>query len=248
VGLVLCLTAGLSLAVALGDRHAGGLFDLVSLVPRDVWHGQVWRLVTWPFIEPGPLSLIFALLFLYWFGRDLAEVWGSRRFLLVFGSVALTAAAGTCLVAQVDAPVLDHAYLGGWALGSAMIVAWGLWFPDRVVRIYFILPIRGFWIAWLTVAVTVVYAIYAGWEGYLPELLAEGSILAWLFRRSLAARWARLGRDIAIRRRDAARARRRAESAAHLRLIESVDDDAPLPPEVEGKIQDLLSGRTKPKA
>ena len=248
VGLVLCVTVALSLAVAFGDRHAGGLFEWVSLVPQDVWHGQVWRLLTWPFVEPGPIGLIFTCLFLYWFGTDLAREMGSARWLTLFGAIALIAAVGTCLVAQVDPPVMEHAYLGGWALGSAMIVAWGLWFPHRVVRIYFIIPIRGFWIAWLTVAITVVFAIYAGWEGYLPELFAEASILAWLYRRVLSARFARVQRDLDDRRRTVQRTQRRAKSVAHLRLVESHDDaDVPLPPELEEKVQELLSGAAKAK-
>jgi membrane associated rhomboid family serine protease len=243
VGLVLCITVALSLAVAFGDRHAGGLFALLSLVPQDVWHGQVWRLLSWPFIEPGPIGLIFACLFLYWFGRDLAQEWGDRRWLSVFGGVAGVAAVGTCLVAQVDPPVMDYAYLGGWALTSAMVVAWGLWFPHRIVRIYFIIPITGFWLAWLTVAVTVVFAVYSGWEGYLPELFAEASILAWLYRRLLAAKWTRARRDLDLQRQRAERSRRRSKAASHLRLIESQDDDgdAPLPPELEDQVRDLLS-------
>ena len=126
VGLVLSVTVGASLFVAFGSRHAAPLFDLAALVPGDVWRGQIWRLVTWPFIEASPVSLIFGSLMIYWFGRDLAEAWGSSRFLAVFGGVVLTAAIGTCLVAQVDRPVLDHAYVGGWALTAAMAVGWGL--------------------------------------------------------------------------------------------------------------------------
>ena len=248
VGLVLCVTVALSLAVAFGDRHAGGLFELLSLVPADVWHGQVWRLLSWPFIEPSPFGLIFACLFLYWFGRDLAAEWGDRQWLTVFGGVAAVAAVGTCLVARVDPPVMDHAYLGGWGLASAMVVAWGLWFPHRVVRIYFIIPITGYWLAWLTVAITVVFAIYSGWEGYLPELFAEGSILAWLYRRLLVAKWAQARRDLDQQRQRAERTRRRAKAVSHLRLIEAGDDDgdAPLPPDLEDKVRDLLS-KAKPR-
>jgi membrane associated rhomboid family serine protease len=248
VGLALSLTIGLSLLVAFSSRHTAPFFELLSLTPGEVWRGQVWRLVTWPFIEPSVLSLIFACLFLYWFGRDLADEWGSPRFLAVFGGVALGAAVGTCLVAQMDKPVLDEQYLGSWAVTAAMVVAWGLWFPDRVVRLYFVLPIRGYWLAWLTVAITVVLAIYSGWERYLPELFAEGSTLAWMFRRSIVARWAR-ARRAAGERREAERraaARKRAKSVDYLRVVEADDDPPPLPPDVEAKIQDLLGGRRKP--
>ncbi len=205
IGLLLSVTLVLSLASAFGDRHVGSFFETVALVPLEVWRGQLWRLVVWPFVEQTPIGLIFGCLMLYWFGGDLAGEWGSRRFLRVFGSITLAAAVGTCLVARVDAPVMRHSYLGSWELTTAMIVAWGLWFPDRVVRIYFVLPIRGYWLAWITVGITVIYAIYAGWTHLLPELLAEASVLAWLFRKSILARYKRARRSFDVKTREAER-------------------------------------------
>ncbi|MBX3210208.1 MAG: rhomboid family intramembrane serine protease [Labilithrix sp.] len=253
VGLVIVLTLALSLTIAFGDRHAGSLFELTALAPAAVWGGQVWRLVTWAFIEPGPLELVFACIFLYWFGGELGREWGSRRFLAVFGGIVLAAALVTCLVARVDGDVLAHRYMGGWATGAALVVAWGLWFPDRVIRIWFVIPVRGYILAWFTVGLTVVFAIYSGWERVLPVLAAEGAMLAWLFRGRFVARWARLRRSAAagrearqreVVRRD--RAKKRAASVDYLRLVESHDDATPnLPPEVDAKLDDLLRRRPK---
>jgi membrane associated rhomboid family serine protease len=249
LGLVLVLTVACSIFVAVGSRHAGDLSDFASLYPKAVWRLELWRLVTWPFIEPGPIALIFTCLLLYWFGRDLAEDWGSRRFLAVFGGVTLAAGVGTSLVAAIDVALVDQRYVGGWAVTAAMIVAWGLWFPERVVRLYFVLPIRGYWLAWLTIGITLILAAYSGWERYLPEMFAEGSTLAWLFRRSIRARWSKTRRAFAAKAHDTRlrdRAKKRAKSADYLRLIEADDDDPPpLPPEVEGKIKDLMGGRGK---
>jgi membrane associated rhomboid family serine protease len=242
VGLVLVLTLGLSLATALGDRHADGLLRLVALVPRDVWHGQIWRLATWPFVQPGPLGLIFGCLFLYWFGGELAEDWGSARWLAVFGGIAGVAGVGTCLVGLGDGSMIEHAYFSEYALTAAIVVAWGLQFPERQVRLYFLFPVRGRWIARITVALTVVFAIYVGWESYLPELFAEGAIVAWLYRGSLVARWARSRRELAARRQREARARKRARALSELREIEAQEGEAPLSPEAEEKIRELFSG------
>jgi hypothetical protein len=242
VGLVLCLTLGLSLATAFGDRQAEGLLELVALVPREALHGQFWRLATWPFVQPGPIRLIFGCLFLYWFGSDLAADWGSARWLAVFGAVVGLAGGGTCLVALGDPAVLAHAYFAEYALTSAVVVGWGLWFSERTVRIYFLLPIRGFWLAWLTVAITVVFAVYAGWESYLPELFADAAILAWMYRGSFVARWARMRRNAAARRRSDARAHKRARAASDLRQMEAQEGEVPLSPEAEEQIRDLFSG------
>jgi membrane associated rhomboid family serine protease len=253
VGLVLAITVVLSLLVAFGDRHAGSLFDLTALIPEAVWRGQIWRLATWAFVEPSPIGLIFGCLVLYWFGGDLAREWGSRRFLTVYAGIALTASILTCLIARVDRAVLEHPYLGTWSIGAALVVAWGLWFPDRVIRIYFVLPIRGYVLAWATIAITVIFAVYSGWERYLPELCAEGGMLAWLFRRSVLSRFGKAQKSWQAKRaagkREAVtrdRAKKRAESAAYLRLVESQDENPPeLPPDVDSKLDELLRGRAR---
>jgi membrane associated rhomboid family serine protease len=206
VGLLLALTAALSLLTALGNRHVGSLSDWIVLRPADVWHGQVWRLLTWPYIEPSAGGLIFSCLGLYWFGPALAQLWGSPRFLTVMVGATLVAGGGTCLVALVDPPVMQAEYLGSWAMITALVVAWGLTFPDRVVQLYLVLPIRGLWLAWLTVAITVVYAVYSGWLHLLPELFAEGAILAWLYQKTIFARWSRARSAYQQRQRTAQRA------------------------------------------
>lgn len=249
VGLVLAVTVVMSLLIAFGDRHVGSLFELTALVPEAVWRGEVWRLLTWAFIEPGPLALIFGCLFLYWFGGDLAREWGSRRFLSVYAGVVLCAASATCLVARLDPSVLEGTYLGGWPTSLALTVAWGFWFPDRVIRIWFVIPIRGLVLAWLTVAVTIVFAVYSGWERFVPELAAEATMFGWLFRRSVLSRFAKVRRSFATSRHEAVkrdRAKKRAQSVAYLRVVESHDDEPPdLPPEVDAKLDELLRGRTK---
>ena len=241
VGLVISLTVGLSLLAALGNRHLGPVYEALSLNPRAVWHGQVWRLVTWPFVEPSALGLLFSCLIIFWFGRDLATDWGSRRFLFTFGGVALAAAVGTCIVSLFDRDVATQAYLGSWAVALAMTVAWGLWFPTRTVRLYLVIPIQGYWLAWLTVGLTVVFAVYSGWEHFLPELSAEGAILAWLFRGAALERWAKARRRS---RRSAAISPDESGGAsptfARSRLHDS--DPPPLPPEIEDRMSDLLGG------
>jgi membrane associated rhomboid family serine protease len=248
VGLLLVITVSASLFAAFGSRHAGPLFALASLLPSEVWRGQIWRLVTHVFVEPSPLSLIFQCLSLYWFGRDLADEWGSRFFLRLLGAVVVIGSVGTCLVALVDPAVLRWPHLGGWPVSSALVIAWGLEWPDRIVRIYFVLPIRGLWIAWLTVVLTVVFAIYDGWESHLPVLFAEGATLAWMYRDVLQGRWLRARREAKAARARAEAERRRAASARQLRQMEAHDDEPPpLPPEIASQIDALLGKRGTPK-
>jgi membrane associated rhomboid family serine protease len=251
VGLLLSLTVITSLTVAMGSRHVLPLFELGAFVPARVLEGEIWRLVSWSVIEPSPLSLIFACLLLYWFGRDLGGLWGSRRFLLVYLGVALVAAVGTCLVALFDRPILEQTYVGSWPLAEALTVAWGLTFPDRIIRIYFVIPIRGYIIAWGTVGLTVLFALYSGWDRYVPNLLAEGTMLAWLYRRPVVARWStwRRAQETAARKaRVRAKEGQRMATVHVLRKIEAHDDDPPpLSPELEGKLSSLIEAGAKKK-
>ena len=189
--------------------------------------------------------MVFGCLLIYWFGRDLAGQWGSRRFLAVYSGIALVAAAGTCIVAVLDPPLLEQAYVGSWPLTEAITVAWGLWFPDRVIRIYFVIPIRGVVLAWGTVVLTVVYAIYAGWDRFVPNLLAEGAMLAWLHRGPVESRFSKWKRerDVASRRvRARAKQEQRMATVHVLHELEENDEDLPpLPPEVEGQIGRIIA-------
>lgn len=248
IGLLLLATVTISLIGAFGTRHGLMLFERTALSPESVWQGEVWRLLTWAFVESDPLGLLFSCLLLYWFGSDLVELWGSARLVRVYLGIALCAAAGTCLLGYLDGDVMRATYLGSWPLAAAMTVAWGLYFPDRHVRIFFVLPIRGLVLAWLTVALVVAFAIYFGWEGYLPGLLALGLMLGWLFRSLLAARWAKARRARRARREQELRTRAaEARSAAGkatataLQDLDALDEEAPpVPPEVQSVLDRIV--------
>lgn len=249
VGIILAVTLGCSLVAAFGSRRWAELFAMGALVPARVLHGEVWRLVTWSVLETSPLGLLFTCLFLYWFGGDLARDWGSRRFFLAYLGVAMTASVATCLVALVDASVREHTYLGSLALGGALAVAWGLWFPTRVIRIYFVIPIKGLVLAWGTVALTVAYAIYDGWERLLPGLITEGAMLGWLHRDPLVARWRTWqGARVLQKRRQRVRTttEQRSATVRVLHQLEDHDDDLPpLTPEMESRLGKIFEDAAK---
>lgn len=50
------------------------------LLSRDVWVGQVWRAVTYPFVGHGGFFFVISLLFLYMFARDVFYGLGRRHF------------------------------------------------------------------------------------------------------------------------------------------------------------------------
>ncbi len=79
----------------------GGLGELYlngALNGPAVNDGEWWRLVTSAFLHSGPIHLFFNGLILWWFGRSLESLVGSRRFLAIYAISLLAGAAGALLL------------------------------------------------------------------------------------------------------------------------------------------------------
>lgn len=188
---LIAVTLAMSLIVAMDARAGGALYHRLALLPEAIWRGQIWRLVTWPFIQGSPLSLIFACVTIYVFGSDLLRAWGQRRFVRYLAGIVLIAGVGTSLLAFLLPAAWDLPQLGGMVVADALVIAWARQFPDQLVRAYFVLIVRGRQLVSVVVAVTIVFAVFYGIAWMLPELLG---VSAALLHRNRSARrgWLKL--------------------------------------------------------
>ena len=124
---------------------APGFTSVLELDPDAIRHGQVWRLFTYIFIPQSlsPLWVLFALWFLWWIGEGLERAWGPFRLTLYFavGMIGTTVAA----------------FFFGNNFSNSMLIAslffaFARFYPDEVIYILFILPVRIKWIAWVSAA------------------------------------------------------------------------------------------------
>ena len=163
---------------------------LTSLAPAAIASGQLWRLVSWPFVqERSPFDLLFGGFMLYWLGQQLSFVWSEQRFLARFFGFAVFASVATTLIAFVWPPArLPHN--GIWPVANALLVSWAMLYPDRQVNIWGVLPLTGRALAWLVVGGTFLYGIALGGlngiGAFTPHLTAIG--LAWILSRGLGVR------------------------------------------------------------
>jgi hypothetical protein len=180
VGLILTLM----FAASVWGWMERGLQGLAALSPVLVWRGELWRLVSWPFFQDDPFTLLFGGLMVYWVGQQLAFVWSERRLLLRVLWFTLFAGVGTTLLAFVWAPA-STPHIGIWPVANALIVSWAMLFPDRQVNIWGVLPLTGRTLALLIVGGTVLYGLAAGGirgiGAFSVHLLAILS--AWLLSR-----------------------------------------------------------------
>jgi hypothetical protein len=130
-------------------------YQLLELDPSLVLKGEVWRLITF-LAEPvasGALWMAFALYFLYFIVNGLEEAWGEfRTTLYVLVGVLFTIAFAFVFHVRIDSSV---------ELGTTLFLAAATVAPDFQILLFFVLPVKMKWLAWLTVAY-IAYALMVG--------------------------------------------------------------------------------------
>jgi membrane associated rhomboid family serine protease len=178
IAILIAVTLAASIVNALGNHLGFSLARWCMFVPERVWHGEVWRLVSYIWFEVDPISLVFGVLAIYWFGSELCDYWGWRKFVLAYVGIAGSAALVTCLIARFvwHAP-MDIPHVGNWPVIDALIICYAVAFPTREINMYFFFPIGGRALIAMVVGGTVLFAIYYGMSGFIPHFAAEGLVL-----------------------------------------------------------------------
>jgi membrane associated rhomboid family serine protease len=115
--------------------------SLLWLNGEAVVHGQIWRLLTYAFIHaPGMWEhIVFNMLFLWWFGSDVEDIYGPREFLAIYLLSAVLG--GLAFVLAWAAGVGGQFCLGASGAVTAVMVLCALHYPTRVILLFFILPV-----------------------------------------------------------------------------------------------------------
>jgi membrane associated rhomboid family serine protease len=151
----------------------------LAFVPAAFAHLQLWRPLTYTFLNPQPLNLVFSLLGLWLIGSALEQRWGTRRFVVFYFLSAALAAVATFVVGLFAPSVMEGFYAGNWPALQGLIAALALLSPDSTFFLY-IVPVQARWMLPISAGITVLYMVMVGWQPYLPELfgLGAGALLA----------------------------------------------------------------------
>ena len=140
-------------------------------------HGEVWRLVTFVFVPAysSPFALLISLYFYYWIGSTLERHWGTAKFNMYYISGALLTVLGVVLASLITGnPYLTAAGTG--YVNLSMFFAFAFLFPDTTVLLFFILPVKMKWLAYLDGALfafDIIKAIGAhNWAGVVLPIVA----------------------------------------------------------------------------
>ncbi len=167
----------------LASLSDAGMVDRATLVWSAVLEGEVWRLLTFLFIPitNSPLWLFFALYIFFLFGTSLEQYWGVVRYnTFLWLGLLITIA----VVALVPTMPVTGAFLEG-----TVFLAFATLNPNFTLNLFFILPVKVKWLAWLQAAG---YGLAFLSGGIAIKLLVFASVANYLiFFAPTVVSWAR---------------------------------------------------------
>ena len=168
-GLLRYVAAFSALAFVLYKLDASYL-ALIDLDRQAILHGQLWRLVTYIFVPalgsvlpmPDWANAAFYVLFLIWIGNGLEQEWGAFKVtaFFVLGMIGTTVAA-----------IIFGATYSNAMLISSLFFAFARLFPDTIIYVAFLIPVKVRWLAWIY-AVILLIGFVAGSLSYRMALVA----------------------------------------------------------------------------
>lgn len=199
------------------DRQMVYLF---GLTPAAFWQDRaIWQPVSYMFLHGGLMHLLFNMLALWMFGGALESSWGMSFFLRYYFITGVGAGVCNALLTPHSQAVI----IGASGAIYGLLAAYGLLFPNSVIYIWALVPIRAKYLV----------LIFGGIE-FFASIRPDVSPVAHLVHLGgmligvVYLRWGhitrRLGRTARDWQRDRAHAQRRRQSASEEKLRHEVDD------------------------
>ena len=173
-------TLAMAVAAVLAASGLGEWVNQAAFAAGDLRAGQVWTLVTYPFvhdIRQEGLWFGLEMLMFFWFGREVESAIGRRSFGLLYGALAVIPA----LVLAGAGPLLGSSVLAGsGTISFAVFLAFCALHPGAQ---FFFAGLTAKWVGWILLAIYSL-AAFAGrdWPGLLQLWLCSLFAVAWVRR------------------------------------------------------------------
>lgn len=173
-------TVGIVVAIVIGFlisffTNGQTLVPNLAFLPFDAW-ARPWTFATFPYAY-GPRDLVavlFLCLWLWGIGMSVERELGTPRFVGFWFTMTILGALCLWIGSKITGQI--QPLTGAFMPVSAVTVAWGTRNPTAEVRLMFVLPILGKWLAWLSVIL-----VFFGTSPQLAPFAAVPLGLAYLF-------------------------------------------------------------------
>ena len=146
-----------------------------------ILHGKIWQLITYAFVHAGLFHLMFNLLAIYFFGQRLEHRWGSSSFLKFVIVVIVGAVLVHLSVAGINAAVTgqggNDTIVGISGLVYGVMLACAIYYPDDVVYLQFLIPIKMKFLVAIMAFITIVSSLEGSAGSGIAHLTHLGGLV-----------------------------------------------------------------------
>jgi membrane associated rhomboid family serine protease len=151
--LMLIVIAGNAIVYVLDMLSNSTFSAIINFVPGLILRGEIWRLITFIFVPSSSgslLSFVITLYFYYFIGSQLERYWGTARFnVFYFGGVLCSAVMGL-IIGFAGGMMYETATM--YYVNMSMFFALATLYPDMQVLLFYIIPVKMKYLAWLDAA------------------------------------------------------------------------------------------------
>lgn len=110
-----------------------------GLVPKFVWKKlMLWQPITYMFLHGGFFHIFFNMFALWMFGTEIEYLWGKKEFLRYYFITGV----GAGILTVLTSPNSTIPTVGASGAIYGILLAYGLLFPDRLIYLFFLIPIK----------------------------------------------------------------------------------------------------------
>ena len=165
------------------------LVVLFGLQPAEVFGAaRIWQPFTYMFLHGGIGHILFNMLALWMFGVELERMWGSRFFLKYYFVCGVGASLATIAMSFVPMDPLAQIYtsltIGASGAIYGVLLAYGMYFPNRPIYLYFVFPIPAKYFVMIIGAVALLSSTGEGGSGVAHATHLGGLVAAYLYIKS----------------------------------------------------------------
>jgi membrane associated rhomboid family serine protease len=163
-------------------------FALIPAAITSMLPPRIWQLFTYIFLHADIWHLLFNMLFLWMFGRELELVWGKRRFLNYFAFCGIGAGAIEVIVKTIPVffgkePSINPT-IGASGAIFGVLIANAILFPDRRIWLFPLpvtIPMRPY--VAVMGAIEFFLTLRSGGDGVAHICHLGGMLVGWLYIR-----------------------------------------------------------------
>ncbi len=140
---LLIINVGLFLGPRVLNFNLYWFHQVFGLVPARLFGNLfIWQPATYLFLHGGTFHVLMNMFILWMFGSELERTWGTREFIKFYFIAGIGAGLVNVLFSIFNPATWHIPIIGASGAIYGILVAYAILFPNRLVYVYFLIPVK----------------------------------------------------------------------------------------------------------